>query len=254
MPLPTNITAGDPNHSGRHNDTNAAVNALEGRTGAVEQRTGALEGRADSLEGRVNALDQNLTQITADLNTATVPGNYWFLPTLPNAPQINVGTTMILEVFDLNGVVTMQRATEVTGDTTYVRQIQGGSWTSWLKPNVKDSGWRSIAGLLQNGWTVAASDTGAFIRRVGTRVEMRLYRLVASANTDMLILPTGFTVSGPGVPGSPGRVDGTNAVAWIYPVANGHVYFEAPAGALVGVAVGWFTDDPFPNTLPGTPV
>ena len=114
-----------------------------------------------------------------------------------------------------------------------------------------DTGRRSIAELLLNGWE-AASPSAATIRRVGQTVffEANLRRDMAT-NYLAYTVPSGFR------PAVAGSVPLLATLPGLGEQVPANVTWDGKLGVLVGAAGSillgctWITSDPWPNTLPG---
>lgn len=111
-----------------------------------------------------------------------------------------------------------------------------------------DTGWRSIADDVINGWTA----TGVHVRRVGSFVQFRAYRLYGSDATSNTFLefPLGFGNRGMGwylplTQGGTLLVTGTRDAS----LPSGKIYFNGGYHMSSSVIVS----DAWPSSLPGTP-
>lgn len=139
-----------------------------------------------------------------------------------------------------------------------------GAWV-WRKRGASwvcvegDTGWRSVASILDNGW-VAYGSGGLDLRRVGEQVAFRVTSLaldgVDAANTEALTLPTGFqtraSASSAYRLGSMRRWSGAGGefVSAMYASRRAKVIMPSTgAGSRFEGEITWLTDDAWPTTI-----
>lgn len=113
-----------------------------------------------------------------------------------------------------------------------------------LEGATQDSGWRNIATSLVNGWVVT-DNTPVRLRRIGKLCMLHSVVNGAAATASHLItVPTGFRWA---------------IASLVLQAPNAQVVYRsnyqvdtAGRGTAIYLVHSWFTDDPWPTTLPGT--
>lgn len=156
---------------------------------------------------------------------------------------------------------------EITsGQTGWLADLE--SLYAWANRASKDSGWRSLAGELTNGW-ILRTDGLVLYRRVGDRVQLAVRNLDGTASTSSMFLPyTATTNMWPanapisGTVSSPLLRKSTQSDSSIYMYyLSGTGYGMRTEQSSSGTAVGssgptifiwsWETTYDWPTTLPG---
>ena len=141
-------------------------------------------------------------------------------------------------------------------------QHPNGTWQSWKSlvtdddPRLLDTGWRLLSP--ENGWAGEIR-----LRRFGPMVHFRARSLsgVAAASSNVIQIPSGFK-PGPNLPAHGMGNKSSNAQSGSDPigaVGGGNNDLVRTLGTTASwtngsASIEWMTSDPWPTTLPGTPV
>lgn len=118
-------------------------------------------------------------------------------------------------------------------------------------PKYQDSGWRNIASLVQNGWTVSA----LAVRRTGNDVELLITGLNPGTADTFLNGITGFRPSPLAASRRWAVFNNLGTKVEIWSVANTGALAAGRLGGLLALgamwSITWSTTDAWPTTLPG---
>jgi len=195
----------------------------------------------------IDTLESKLSSLLSKLATLEINKNF-FNSKFPDG--IDIGAADLTGTGSPEGVITAPPGTYYTdtaitnGAMRWAKKTGTGN-TGWVCVE-GDTGLRGISSLLKNGWTGQA-----YIRRVGSTIDLRLESLNASAASSgvPLTLPSGFALTGGVVHRS---LFYTSALVTrrAYTITDITIVGYAPSDVLNSSICG-LTGDAWPSTLPG---
>ncbi len=207
----------------------------------------------------VTATDAAAARGTLGLDTAATvgalpipdPGSFYPTDTIAAALQL-IGSRERYGTGSPEGVVTAPVGTYYTdtaltnGAMRWAKKTGSGN-TGW-KVTEGDTGLRYVSSLLLNGWAGSA-----YLRRVGSAVELRFDSLSAAAATagTAMTLPSGFTLTG-GVTHRGLLYTSAVTLRRVSTLTDVIIVGYAAGDTLHGTIGIALTSDAWPSTLPGT--
>lgn len=201
-------------HAGRHDDVESAVEQVEETLGVNPQ------GGSATVAARIAAVEAFDTSHAANLD-AHIPSGAQAL-----------------------GAVGALRWDETVGRRCFAWDTNNERWQMIYG----DTGWRDVNSLLINGWTGVGS--GVRIRRVGLMVTVTVASAsgVGASSDHALTLPVGFA-QGVIIP-----MAGFAASSFLAAFVSGDAVTLQTRDGAAYADVTFPTNQPWPATLPGTPV